>query len=99
MITLSWVELLILASYFEEGIGFTGANLNVIIELEYSTRGSNIPFILGIDANIPPEEWSAFPWGDQNFLGSRTRVGKQLADHLHRRPKRRWGGVASTTLS
>ena len=23
---------------------------------------------MGIDANLPPEEWSALPWGDQNFL-------------------------------
>ena len=57
-----------LAGYFEGGIGFTGTNLNVAIELEYATRGGKIPFILGIDANIPPEEWAAFPWGDQNFL-------------------------------
>ena len=68
MITLSWVEVLILAGYLEGGIGFTGTNLNVIIELEYLTRGGKVPFILGIDANIPPEEWLAFRWGDQKFL-------------------------------
>ena len=67
-VTLSWVEVLILAGYLEGGIGFAGSNFLFLSDLEYATRGGRTPFILCIDANVPPDEWAAAPWGDTDFL-------------------------------
>ena len=56
MVTLSWVEVLILEGYLEGGIGFTGTNFVFLVDLEYATRGGQVPFILCIDANVSTGE-------------------------------------------
>ena len=63
LITLSWVEVLMLAGYLECGLGFAGPNHAFLIDLDYVTRGGKIPFVLGLDANTKPEAWLEIMWG------------------------------------
>ena len=62
MLTLSWIEILLLAGCLESGLGFTASNCEFIIDLEYATRGGKIHFILGMDANALPDEWENVWW-------------------------------------
>ena len=68
MLVLKWIEILTLAGYLECGIGFAGANYVFLTDLDYVTRGGKVPFILGMDANAPPNAWDAIWWGDKKFL-------------------------------
>jgi len=68
MLTLKWVEILLLSGYLESGLGFEGANHNFLIDLEFITRGGKVPFILGLDANEVPEAWLKVAWGEKDFL-------------------------------
>ena len=68
MFVLCWLELLVLAGHLESGLGFKGANYELVVELEFLTRGGNVPFILGIDANEEPEAWDNLHWGEKKYL-------------------------------
>ena len=65
MMVLSGVEILALAGYLQCGLGFGGSNAVFLIEFDFITRGGKIPFILGIDANTPPEAWTEISWGSK----------------------------------
>ena len=65
MLTLKWVEILLLSGYLESGLGFEGANHNFLIDLEFITRGGKVPFILGLDANEVPDAWLKVAWGER----------------------------------
>ena len=53
-----------LAGYLECGLEF-------LMDLDYVTRGSKIPFVQGLDANTKPEAWLEIMWGAKNFLEHR----------------------------
>ena len=57
-----------LAGYLECGLGFAGANHEFIIELEFVTRGGDLLFLLGLDANTSPEAWKELMWGTTPLL-------------------------------
>ena len=66
LLSLTWVELLVLAGYLESGLGFEGANHDFLLDLDFITRGGKVPFVLGLDANEIPEAWMSISWGE-NF--------------------------------
>ena len=68
MLVLSKVEILALAGYLERGLGFGGSNAIFLTDLDFITRGGKVPFILGLDANEPPESWNQIAWGETTFL-------------------------------
>ena len=38
------------------------------MDMDFITRGGKVPFILGLDANVPPEAWDHVDWGEKTFL-------------------------------
>ena len=68
MLVLKWIEILTLAGYLECGLGFAGPNYEFLTDLDYATRGGKVPFILGMDANAPPEAWDEIWWGEKKIL-------------------------------
>lgn len=68
-------EILVLTGYFLAGGDLSSPiNREILLNIEDITRGGNIPFILGLDANFKPAKWDdyTFPWLDKLNATIRT---------------------------
>ena len=67
LVTLQRVEVQFLAGYLEGG-GLNGSNLDMINEIDRSTRGGRDPFFWALDANVKPEAWDSYCVGKDTWL-------------------------------
>ena len=54
-----YINFVVVAAYFQDGIGFTGRNLDMISSLQGWLVAVGLPWLIVADWNVPPEELAA----------------------------------------